>query len=213
MLRIRGMDRERDGVGRVQRASRRATGHTRKAAVVVAMLSAFLGSAGCASTTQQAGMGNGATATNALPSATPTTQQRIVTLAKQATKGSAQHVDATLSAAGDASNAATVIVTVEGPVPGTTAEIGASQERVKAICYQVEKALWMSGIPLTEASVSVVGPIYDDYADLTSGSYAAADLKAAAASTLDWASLSAESGWNIYGVWLRPAYRSKVLGQ
>lgn len=195
------MDGARDGAWHVP-------GHLRKAAVALGTFLVLLSSAGCAPTARQAGA-----ATSATPSATPTTQQRILALAKQATGGSAQQIDATLSAAGDAGSAATVIVTVEGPIPGTSAEISAAQERVKVICYQVERALWTSGIPLTEATVAVVGPIYDDYADLTSGPYAAADLKAVAAATLDWAHLSADSGWNVYGVWLRPAYRPKVLGQ
>jgi hypothetical protein len=59
--------------------------------------------------------------------------------------------------------------------------------------------------------VVVVGPIYDDYADLTTGPYGATDLKAAA--KLDWAQLNPDSAWALYQVWLRPAYRSSVLGQ
>lgn len=141
------------------------------------------------------------------PTATPTAEQRVAMLARDAAGSAAQSV----AVAYDQHGALTLTATVGGPVPGTPAEIAASQERVKAICFRIERALWTSGTPLSEVKVVVVGPIYDDYADLTTGPYGATDLKAAAAK-LDWAQLNPDTAWALYQVWLRPAYRSSVLG-
>lgn len=175
---------------------------------VLMALAALVLLVGCAPT--PASRGAAGTPTAAVPTATPTTQQRITALARQAIGGSAQSVEVTFGA-GD--RAVTVAATVGGTVPGTQEEINASQERVKALCFRVEQALWTSGMPLNEVVVTVVGPIYDDYADLTTGAYGAVDLKAATAAKLTWASLSPDAAWDVYQVWLRPAYRSKVLGQ
>ena len=143
------------------------------------------------------------------PTATPTAEQRVAMLARDAAGSGVQSIVAT----GNPAGVLTLTPTVGGPVPGTPAEITASQERVKNICFHIERALWTSGMPLSEVKVVVVGPIYDDYADLTTGPYGATDLNAAEAAKLDWTRLNPESAWELYQVWLRPAYRSKVLGQ
>ena len=150
----------------------------------------------------------------ATPTATPTAEQRISALAQRAAGLPDHSVTATFDGAADGT--LTLIATIGGPVPGTQAEIAAAQERVKAICFRMERAVWSSsmppGITLNEVKVAVVGPIYDDYADLTTGPYGAADLKAATAHQLDWAHLTPDSAWHVYAVWLRPAYRSAVVG-
>lgn len=204
------------------RATHRATGGIPGAAWALALLAALaVMLAGCASTSS----------TSAGPTATPTAQQRIAALAQHAIGGEAQHATVTAAfgtpsagagtptsgttlGAGGASDTSvvTVTVTLKGKVPAPQA-IGATQERVKTICFQVQRALWTSATPLTEVTVSVVGPIYDDYADLVSGSYGAAVLKAPAVARLDWASLSPDAAWEVYGVWLRPDYQPKVVGQ
>jgi len=150
----------------------------------------------------------------AAPSATPTAEQRISALAQHAAGLPDKSVTATFD--GGLEGTLTLIATIGGPVPGTKAEIAAAQERVKAICFLMERAVWTSSMPsgvlLSEVKVAVVGPIYDDYADLTTGPYGAADLKAATAHQLDWTHLTPDAAWGVYATWLRPAYRSAVVG-
>lgn len=201
------------------RAAHRASGRAGGAAWALGLLAALAIVAGCASPSS----------TSAGPTATPTAQQRIAALARHAIGGESQHATvtaafgaqgagtpssgATLGASGAAdTSVVTVTVTLAGKVPAPQA-IGATQERVKTMCFQVQRALWASSTPLTDVTVQVIGPIYDDYADLVSASYGAAVLKAPAAATLDWASLSPDAAWNVYGVWLRPDYQPKVVGQ
>lgn len=193
---------------------RRVFGGMRGVAVALVALAILVVGAGCASGAGSGvGSGSSATATAAVPTATPTREQRITALARQAAGSDAHTVEATFGAGSADDGKVTVAVTVAGPVPATQEEINAAQERVKAISFRVEQALWTSGMPLNEVVVTVVGPIYDDYADLTTGAYGAVDLKAATAAKLAWASLNPDTAWNVYQVWLRPAYRSKVLGQ
>lgn len=185
----------------------------------LALLAALALIGGCASPTTR----------HSAPTATPTAQQRIAALAARAIGAESQH--ATVTAVFGAPSAGTpatgttpessgtadmsvvtVTVTLKGKVPGPQ-EIGATQERVKTICFQVQRALWTSSPPLSAVTISVVGPIYDDYADITTASYGAAVLKAPAAATLDWASLNPDAAWAVYGIWLRPDYQPKVVGQ
>ncbi|HEV2460071.1 MAG TPA: hypothetical protein VGS80_17070 [Ktedonobacterales bacterium] len=148
------------------------------------------------------------------PTATPTAEQRVATLAQRAAGLPAQSVVATFDGAGNGT--LTLIATIGGPVPGTQAQIAAAQERSKTICFQMERVVWTSAMPADilpgEVKVVVVGPIYDDYADLTTGPYAAADLKAATAHQLDWAHLTPDAAWDVYAAFLRPAYRPKTVG-
>src|SRR5215469_13989034 len=63
------------------------------------------------------------------PTATPTAEQRVATLAQRAAGLPTQSVTATFDRVGDGT--LTLIATVGGPVPGTQAEIAAAQERSK----------------------------------------------------------------------------------
>lgn len=193
--------------GRVDRA-RRGTASARHGVVAAVLAVATLVViAGCATTPV-----NGTPAVRG-PTATPTAEQHVAALAQRAAGSAVHSVVASFGAAGVAGGVVTLTATVSGAVPGTAAEITASQERVKAICFRMEQALWTSGMPLREVVVTVVGPIYDDYADLTTGPYGAVDLKAATAAKLDWTHLSPDVAWDTYAMWLRPAYRSQVLGK
>lgn len=167
--------------------------------------------AGCAAPSHAASQSPTAT-----PTATPTAEQRIAALAQRAAGLPNKSVTATFD--GAAGGTLTLIATIGGPVPGTKAEIAAAQERVKAICFLMERAAWTGSMPmppgvlLSDVKVVVVGPIYDDYADLTTGPYGAADLKAVTAHQLDWTHLTPDAAWEVYATWLRPAYRSAVVG-
>lgn len=205
--------------GREHRAARGASGGIRGAVFALALLAALAVVAGCASTSS----------TRAGPTATPTAEQHIAALAQHAIGSESQHATVTaafgapstgtatsgttLGTGGTAdTSVVTVTISLKGKVPAPQ-EIGATQERVKTMSFQVQRALWTSGMPLTVVTVSVVGPIYDDYADIVSGSYGAAVLKAPAAARLDWASLGPDAAWDVYGIWLRPDYQPKVVGQ
>jgi len=182
---------------------------TRGATAALVVLAALFVCVGCSAPSTATG------AASRTPTATPTTQQHILALAQTAVGGGA-HVEVMLDAGGTGTpdaTAVTVAVTLAGPVPGTDAQISAAQEHVKTICFQVERTLWTAAaLPLSAVTVTVVGPIYDDYADLTSGPYGAVVLKRDAATALDWGSLTPDTAWEIYGVFLRPAYRPKTVG-
>ena len=153
--------------------------------------------AGCASTS--------ATAASGSPTPTPTTQQRLATLARRAAAGpNVQHVDTTYGAQ---DGTVTVMVTLGGSVPVADADVSAMQGRVMSMCFQTQKALWTSGIPLHMVTVTIVGPVMDLYGDRAIKVYAAAVLTAAKAAKLDWGSLSPDIAWAQYdNAYLRPFY-------
>ncbi|HEX8033502.1 MAG TPA: hypothetical protein VF510_06625, partial [Ktedonobacterales bacterium] len=95
-----------------------------------------------------------------------------------------------------------------GDVPVTASEIAAAQERTKALCFQVQRAVWTSGITLREVTVLVRGPTFGDYGDQYVDGYGTAVLEEATAKTLAWATLNADGAWERYDrVWLRPNYK------
>lgn len=105
--------------------------------------------------------------------------------------------------------AASVKVTIRigGRVPDTDAEVSAAQNLTKTICLREQQAIWASGVTLKEATVTVIGPIQDEYANIVDGSYGASVLHPSTVAGLNWASLSAESAWGRYDyTFLRPYY-------
>ncbi len=97
--------------------------------------------------------------------------------------------------------------TVSGNIPRTPAQIGASQENVKALCFRIQRALWTSNVPVQDVTVMILGPVYDDYDDQVISWYGTADLGAKAASGFDWTRLSADKAWNMFdNTSLREAY-------
>lgn len=92
-------------------------------------------------------------------------------------------------------------------VPRTDQQIAASQEAVKMVCFRAQRALWASGIALRQVTVTVQGPILDDFFDLISDWYGGSRLTAPVAAALDWQSAGADGAWDRYDqVWLRTAY-------
>ncbi len=125
-------------------------------------------------------------------------QERLISsLAQQAIGSLAQRVEATYRV-GD--ETAQVTATVAGLVPRTPADISAAQERVKIMCFRAQEALWTSanGIPLHEVTVTVLGPVIDDYGDKMTAAYGAAVLTAATAARFHWDSLSPDTAWEDY---------------
>jgi hypothetical protein len=85
--------------------------------------------------------------------------------------------------------------------------VSVGQEMVKSLCFRIEKALWLSGIPLKQVSVDIDGPTYGVYGDLTSGGYGGAALRQSTASRLDWSALSPDTAWSKYDfMWLTYDY-------
>jgi hypothetical protein len=85
-------------------------------------------------------------------------------------------------------------------------DFGKAQERAKLICFQVQQALWTSGIPLRDATVIVDGPAQDEeYGQPFISAYGVAYLKSATAATFNWTTLNPDRSWDLYDlVFLRP---------
>jgi hypothetical protein len=88
--------------------------------------------------------------------------------------------------------------TITGTIPRTASQISAAHERVKLLCFQVERALWTSTIPLQNVTVIILGPVLDDYFDQIISWYGTATLAASAAARLDWSALGADQAWTLF---------------
>lgn len=92
-------------------------------------------------------------------------------------------------------------------VPRSEQQIGAAQEAVKAVCFRAQHALWTSGVALRQVTVTVQGPILDDFFNVITDWYGGSRLTATSATALDWQRMAAASAWGHYDqVWLRTAY-------
>jgi hypothetical protein len=91
--------------------------------------------------------------------------------------------------------AAQIIGTISGVIPLTSSQISAAHEQVKVLCFQVERALWTSDISLQDVTVTILGPVFDDYYDQVISWYGTADLAAKAAAHVDWRRVSADQAW------------------
>jgi|GEM_PF-839988 hypothetical protein len=182
--------------------------HTCIYLICLLILAALALVAGCASSPQvTATHSPTATATatlTPLPAGTPTTQDRFAALAQQAIGGMTQQLQTTYDA-----QAETVVVTATlgGTVANTPDTISARQEQVKTLCLRMQAALWTSGLPLRTATVTVLGPVLDQYTELTTQPYGTAMLSKAKAATLNWNSLTPDVAWGLFeNTWLRPQY-------
>jgi hypothetical protein len=153
------------------------------------------------------GAGPMGTATPTVDAATA--QRQLDTAARQEVADYAQQVETSYNAD---KRAAQVMVTV-----GWTPEIGIgdvekSQERAKTICFLAQRALWTSGVPLLEATITVLGPVQDDYGSQTIDAHAIAYLVARTSAGFTWGALTPDTAWGLYDrVWLRPNYQPNVV--
>lgn len=187
---------------------------SRRWATALMIIAASLASAGCGGLGVSSGHAGTPTrgATVALPTFTPTPitptptaqEARLNALVSQATGNSVQQIQTTYSAA---TGAADVTISLGGSVP-PEADKAATQERVKALCFDAQRALWTSGTaPLSEVNVAVVGPVIDQYADITTQAYGSTLIKSATAARLNWSALSPDAAWAAYdNVYLRDGY-------
>jgi hypothetical protein len=129
------------------------------------------------------------------PATTLTIPDRISTAAEQATCNQLHDLTAIYQQAGEA---AQITGTISGVIPRTSSQISAAQERVKALCFQIERALWTSGIPVQDVTVTILGPVFDDYFDQIISWYGTAALAAKAAAQVDWHSVSADQAWDMF---------------
>lgn len=121
--------------------------------------------------------------------------QRRLATAVSAMVGSVPCLDIAYKAA---DRSATVTMTIAGRVPISPADIAAAQERGKTLCFQAQRAAWVSGVALSAVTVVVVGPYMDPYAGLTTAPYAATYLTGRTAASFAWANLSPDSAWGKY---------------
>lgn len=142
-------------------------------------------------------------ATAGLPtvSGTPTTEQLLTALVQQALAKDANLTTMTYDSGGQAVNVVATLTIKQLPA------VNVGQEMVKILCFRIQKALWLSGIPLKQVSVAIEGPTYGVYADLTSGGYGGVLVRQPTASRLNWSTLSADTAWPDYNsVWLTYDY-------
>ena len=138
-----------------------------------------------------------------------TAQRQLDTAARQELADYTQQVETSYDAS---KRAAQVKATV-----GWTSEIGIgdvekSQERAKTICFLAQRALWTSGVPLREATVTILGPVQDDYGSQTTDAHAIAYLAARTSAGFTWGALTPDAAWGRYDrVWLRPNYQPNVV--
>jgi hypothetical protein len=181
------------------------------AGMLVSMFVAVLAGCGSPTGTGRAGGGTPLPTQSVIPptytanplTPTPTTEeQRLDTLVWQAIGVGAVQVQTTYRAADGTTDVEITygaVVPIKGIVPTQNADIAAAQERVKTICFEVEKALWTSGTsPLSQVSVAVLGPVLDQYANLTSQAYGSVVLKGATAAHFAWSTLTPDVAWDKY---------------
>ena len=129
------------------------------------------------------------------PAATLSIPDRISAATEQATCNQLHGLTAIYQQAGEV---AQITGTISGVIPRTSSQISAAQERVKVLCFQIERALWTSGIPVQDVTVTILGPVFDDYFDQVTSWYGTAALAAAAAAQVDWHSVSADQAWAMF---------------
>lgn len=164
---------------------------------------------GCATTSTPAARTTATATTTATANPltpTPTaTEARLETLVRQAVGSGPQQVQAVYHAAAGELNINLALI---GTIPTAPAAVSAMQEQVKVLCFEAQRAVWSSGLtPLSQVTVTVVGPIMDQYAELETQAYGAAVLKAATERGFSWSTLSPDGAWGAYdNSYLRPAY-------
>ncbi len=137
--------------------------------------------------------------------ATSAPNDRLAHIACLAVRGLVGHIETTYD---PQRQAAQVTATFVGTrVPRTDQQIGDAQEAVKTVCFRVQRALWTSGIALRQVTITVQGPILDDFFNVLTDWYGGSRLTAQTAGGLDWQAANADGAWGRYDqAWLRTAY-------
>lgn len=120
---------------------------------------------------------------------------RISGLVEQTTCNQLHDLTATYQPTGEVTH---IVGTVSETVPRTSGQVGAVQENVKALCFKIQRALWTSDIPVQDVTVTILGPMFDDYYDRIISWYGTAHLGAEAASRFDWTGVSIDEAWIMF---------------
>ena len=120
---------------------------------------------------------------------------RISGLVEQTTCNQLHDLKATYQQTGEVTH---IVGTVSETVPRTSGQVGAVQENVKALCFKIQRALWTSDIPVQDVTVTILGPMFDDYYDRIISWYGTAHLGAETASRFDWAGVSVDEAWMMF---------------
>lgn len=183
--------------------------HFRGEGIALALV-ALLALAGCAAGASATPQPTLAAGTLMLPTATPIPTpagpagQALLRAAQGAVGAGARSVGLTYDTT---TKQVTVTIVIDGIIPDTGDQIAAAYKRVKALTFQVERALWASAQPLRQAQVIVMGPAQDEYGEVTDQWYGIAVLNAPAARRITWASATPESAWKVYDqTYLRPSF-------
>ncbi len=108
------------------------------------------------------------------------------------------------TAPGSGPGSLVVTITISGTVPSGQAAITAAQERVKTLCYQALRTLDTGGKTTREVTIVVLGPLLDEYDNLTMNVYGSAIVEPGTGARLAWAQLTPDSAWPLYDhVYLR----------
>lgn len=100
-----------------------------------------------------------------------------------------------------------VILTVSWNATYTSNDVPTEQERVKGICFKAQRALWTTGVTISDALVIVLGPLADEYGEPTVDAHGTAELAVKTASGFAWAALDPDTAWTRYDhVFLRDTY-------
>lgn len=186
-------DASRFGVGTVRRAWWGACAFLAVAALL----------AGCGASPTTAAKSTATTIPTPTATVPATTEGHLTLLARQAVGVAAQKVMVTYV---EASKEATVDVTLIW-YSSWRDHFSLAQVASKLACYQIQAALWSSGVPLSKVIVIVLGQALDDYASVITSAYAEADIDSAHASAITWSAVSPDQAWALYdNNFLRPTY-------
>lgn len=142
------------------------------------------------------GQSGGATSTSAGQSTpTSTTQEQLAHLMYLDIWGLGVQK---LETAYDAQHATVkVTITLGGTTPNTNAKADAAQELTKSFCLMAQQALWTtSGVPLNAATVTILGPMQDEYADTIVDTYGVATVEARTGQRINWGQIITDSGFS-----------------
>ncbi|HEU5348552.1 MAG TPA: hypothetical protein VFU63_08055 [Ktedonobacterales bacterium] len=173
---------------------------TRSAYPIAARLlfcATLLALVGCASTPRASG---------GAPAATPTPviEGPLASVVGPAAASLAQRISTSYDTS---TQQAKITITI-----GVAPDVRTAQTRVMMLSFAVQKALWASNPSLREVKVIVLGPVRNDYGEMTEDAYGVSDVFAATAAKLQWDTLTPESAWSRYdNTWLRPAYQSNWI--
>jgi hypothetical protein len=190
LVRLRSTERRRNSARSIIASA--SAGALMCAAATLALL-ACISLYGCAASSPPPSLSRqvASQATSATSSLSP--QAELTILAEQASGHLLGNIQAVYQ---QPAEKALITGTVSNAVPRTPAQISAAQEKVKMLCFQVQRALWSSGISLQEITVTILGPVFDDYFDQIISWYGTASLEAGAAAQVDWRNLTVDAAWN-----------------